>query len=42
MDCPVQWNVDVEIFGLLLGLVYNDGWHEAFTIDLGKYKYRAP
>ena len=28
MDCPVQWDVVMEIFGVLLGLVNNDGRHE--------------
>ena len=27
MDCPVQWDVVMEILGLLLGLVNNDGRH---------------
>ena len=36
MDCPVQWDVVMEILGLLLGLVNNDGRHEAFTIISGE------
>ena len=28
MDCTVQWNFELDIFGVLLGLVHNDGWHE--------------
>ena len=28
MDCTVQWNFKLDIFGVLLGLVHNDGWHE--------------
>ena len=38
MDCPVQWDVVMEILGLILGLVKNDGRHEALPISLGKYK----
>ena len=37
-DWPFQWDVLMEILGLLLGLVKNDGSHEAFPISLGKYK----
>ena len=33
MDCPVQWDVVMEILGLILGLVNNDKRHEAFTIS---------
>ena len=36
MEFPVQWDVEVGILGLLLGLVHNYGWHEAFTISSGK------
>ena len=36
MDFPVQWNFEVEIFRVLLVLVHNDGWHEAFPINSGK------
>ena len=32
MDYPVQWDVVTEILGVLLGLVNNDGRHEAFPI----------
>ena len=32
VDCPFQWDVVMEILGLLLGLVNNNGRHEAFTI----------
>ena len=42
MDCPVKWNVEVEIFGVLLGLVKNHWWHEEFIIGSGKDKSRAP
>ena len=38
MDCPVQWDVVIEILGLLLGLVNNNGTHESFPISLGKDK----
>ena len=40
--CPVQWDVEVEIFGVPFGLVQNDGWHEALPIGLGKYNECAP
>ena len=38
IDCPVQWDVEVDISGLLIGLVYNDGQYGALTVILGKYK----
>ena len=38
MDCPVQWDVVMEILGVLLGLVKNDRRHEALTIRLVKDK----
>ena len=38
MDCPVQWDVVMEILGVLLGLVNNYGRHEALAIRLGKDK----
>ena len=38
MDFPVQWDVEVDISGLLLGLVRNDGWHKALSIGPGKEK----
>ena len=38
MDCPVQWDVVMEILGVLLGLVKNDGRHEALPISSGKDK----
>ena len=38
MDCPFQWDVVMEIFGVLLGLVNNDGRHEALPISSTKYK----
>ena len=37
-DCPVQWDVVMEILGVLLGLKSNDGRYEAFTISSGKDK----
>ena len=36
MEYTVQWRVEVDIFGVLLGLVQNDGWHEALPIGLVK------
>ena len=38
IDCPVQWNVVMEILGVLLGFVKNDVRHEAFPIRSGKDK----
>ena len=38
MDFPVQWNIVMEILGVLLGLAKNDGRHESFTISLDKDK----
>ena len=38
MDCPVQWDVVMEILEVLLGLVNNDGRHEALPISSGKDK----
>ena len=38
VDCPVQWDVVMEILGLLFGLVNNDGRHEAFPISSCEYK----
>ena len=38
MNCPVQLDVVMEILGVLLGLVNNDGRHESFPISSGKYK----
>ena len=38
IDCPVQWDVVMEILGLLLGLVDNNGRHEAFPISSVKDK----
>ena len=42
MDCPVQWNFEVEIFKVLLGLVQNDGWNETSPIFSGRDKSCAP
>ena len=36
MDCSVQWDVVMEILGVLLVLVNNDGRHEALPISSGK------
>ena len=38
MECPVQWDVVMEILGLLLGLVNNYGRHEALPISSDKDK----
>ena len=38
MDCPVQWDSVMEILGVLLDLVNNDGRHEAFPVSSGKEK----
>ena len=38
MDCSVKWDVVMEILGVLLGLVNNDGRHEALPISSGKDK----
>ena len=38
MDCPVQWDIVMEILGVLLGLVNNERRHDALPISLGKYK----
>ena len=38
LDYPVQWDIIMEILGLLISWVKNDGWHEAFPISSGKYK----
>ena len=38
MDCPAQWDVLMEILGVLLGLVKDDGRHEALPIRSGKDK----
>ena len=38
MDTSVQWDVVMEILGLLLVLVNNDGRHEALPISSGKDK----
>ena len=42
MEYQVQWDIIVDILVVLLGLVQNDGWHEAFPIISGKDKLRAP
>ena len=38
MNCPVQWGVVMDIFGVLLGSVNNNGRHEAYPIISGKDK----
>ena len=38
MDFPVQWNIVMEILGVLLGLAKNDGRQVSFTISLDKVK----
>ena len=38
MDCTVQWDVVMEILGVVLGLVNNDGRHEALPVSSGKDK----
>ena len=37
-DSPFQWDFEVDILGVILGLVNNDGWHEALPIIVGKDK----
>ena len=38
MDFPVQWEVVMDILGVLLGLVNNYGRHDAFPIRSCEYK----
>ena len=38
MEFPIQWDVVMEILGVLLGLVKNYERHEAFHISSGKEK----
>ena len=38
MDCPVQWDVVMEILGVLVGLVKNGGIHQALSMRSGKDK----
>ena len=38
VDCPVQWDAAMEILGVILGLVNNDGRHEALAISSCEYK----
>ena len=38
MDYPFRWDVEVDILGLILVLIHNDGWHEALPIISGKDK----
>ena len=42
MDCPVQWDVVMEILGLIIGLVNNSRRHESLPISLGKENEGAP
>ena len=37
MNCPFQWDFEVDILGVLIGLVHNDGWN-ALPIGSGKDK----
>ena len=38
INCPLKWDVVMEILGVLLGLVNNYRRHEAFPTSLGKDK----
>ena len=38
VECPVQWGVVMDTLGVLLGLVNNDGRHEALPISSCEYK----
>ena len=38
MDCTVQRDVVIEILGVLLGLVNNDGTHETLPTNSCEYK----
>ena len=38
VDYPVQWGVEVEILGLIICLVHNDGGRGSFLIGSGKDK----
>ena len=38
MDCPSHCNVVTDILGVFLGLVNNDGRHEALPISCGENK----
>ena len=38
MDFPVQWDVMMDILGVILGLLNNDRRHEALPISSGKDK----
>ena len=38
MECTVQWDVEVKILGVILGLVHNYGWHDALPISSVKDK----
>ena len=38
VDCPVQWNIVMEILGVFLGLVNNDGRHKELAMSSRKDK----
>ena len=42
MDYPVKWDVVMKILGVLLGLVNNDGRHEALPICSCEYNSVGP
>ena len=37
MDCTVQWDVVMEILGVIISLVNNDGSHESSPISSFEY-----
>ena len=39
LEFPVQWYVEVKIFGVILCLVDNYGQREVLPIGLGKYQF---
>ena len=38
VDCLVQWDLEVEILVVLIGLVHKNEWHESSPINSGKDK----
>ena len=38
VEYSLQWYVEVNIMGEIICLVHNNGYHESFTIGLGKDK----
>ena len=38
VDCPFQWDLEVEILVVLIGLVHKNKWHESLPINSGKDK----